>query len=268
MVGMAGSVAAQSPVSWLLTLGPWQNISLINAALGIVLTLVVAKIVQNGPLNQIEEGNVPSSWAGLKEVVQRPLNWFASFYTCFLNLPIMIFGTLFGNWYLVSTYGVSNQIASLMMSVMYIGFIVGCPFMGWCFDRVSNTRGLMMTGVVIQVLLLAVLTFMPEQLNESTLMLIFFGIGFSSSTHTLSYPLITLSNSSHSASIGLSLSALVIMGGVFCSQPIFGKLLGDSLESPNFTLALKWLMIFTALGLVSSGLIRQKNKSFAATAAT
>lgn len=228
-VAMMGGVVAQTPFSLLAQALGWRSAVLVNAGLGIVITFLIYIFVYDHPkqINKIMKEKTTSS-ASLKEdilwVLLNKQNVLGGIYTCLLNLPIILLGELWGVVYLTQVHHLEKTQASFVATMVFIGTIIGSPFVGWFSDYIGKRTLIMIVGALLSLFVVLCIMFLPA-LNFFTLLVLFLFLGIFTSTQIISYPLIAESNPTSLTGMSTSLAAILIMGGGAVFQPLFGWLM-------------------------------------------
>lgn len=230
-IAMAGGIVAQTPFSLVVHAIGWRNAVMINAGLGMFITVLIYCFVHDYPKHQLSKkmadvvASKPISvMKSIRLSLRNKQNSLAGIYTCLLNLPIILLGALWGSLYLTQVHHLEKTQASLVATMIFLGTIIGSPLVGWFSDFISRRRLLMIIGAVFSLLVLLAIMFIPI-LHFSTLVILFLLLGFFTSTQIISYPLIAESNPRHLTGTSTSLAAILIMGGGAVFQPLFGWLI-------------------------------------------
>lgn len=227
-VAMLGGVAGQAPLVWLISIVGWRHALQLDALLGIIFTLIIYFTVVDYPrhyqFSMLAKQQVMSVFDSIKKSVLNKQNWIFGFYTCFLNLPIMLLGAIWGGLYLVQVFHLTKTQASLVTSMIFIGTIVGAPVIGFISDYVGRRLLPMLIFGVLSVFIMLIIMYSTD-LGFLTLLSLFFLLGFITSSQVISYPAIAESNSHNLAGSALGLASVVIMLGPAILQPFLGWLL-------------------------------------------
>ncbi len=220
-----GGMMAHTPLAYLNHHYGWRHAVLIDGVVGLVLLSWIFVVVRDPPLWSTQHADADKSWfSGFSDVLRNRQNWFAGFYTACLNLPIMVLCALWGASYLHVVYQRTPLESSNIVSLIFMGSIVGCPLMGWLSDRIGRRKPLMIFGAAATLFLL--LPLVNGWFGGSHLLpVVFFLLGFFTSTQVISYPLIAESNTLHTTGLATSLASIVIMGGGGLGQVLFGYLM-------------------------------------------
>jgi MFS family permease len=227
-MAMLGGVVAQTPMTLLVASVGWRHAIQYDALLGAIFLLFIIFLVRDYPKGYSAETIDQSKHISLKTTVLAILknrqNWLGGFYTCFLNLPILVLGALWGIQYLSQANHFSRTQASVINSMLFIGTIVGSPILGQLSDYFRKRKPLMIIGAVFSIALILAVRYIPAP-SFSVMMILFFLLGFVTSSQVISYPLITESNSMTLTGSALGMASVIIMAGGAVFQPVMGWLL-------------------------------------------
>lgn len=221
-----GGMMAHTPFAYLYDLFGWRRALLIDAAVGSVLLLWIYLVVQDKPaLSPVRiRTNQGQIISGFINALANPQNWLAGLFTSFLNLPIMVLCALWGASYLQVAHHLPDIAASNVVSLIFMGSVIGCPLVGWLSDSQGRRKPLMIIGAVATIITIIPL-FMDITLSQLTLSIIFFALGFFTSTQVISYPLIAESNQAENTGAATGIASVIIMGGGGVGQVLFGWLM-------------------------------------------
>ena len=218
---MTGGVTAQIVLTPLTDMLGWRETLLIDAGVGLGMLLLIIFFVRDYPEGYEKEFEAHTAERegitllhAIRHVLANTQNWLGGLYTSLINLPIFILGAMWGALYLVQIRHLSRTDSAEVASMIFWGTIVGSLFLGWLSDFIRRRKILMIWGAIFSLVLIFTLMYAPN-LSLYTLMAIFFGLGFTTSTQIISYPLIAESNplSLTGTAEGLA-STLIMAGGV------------------------------------------------------
>ena len=221
-----GGMMAHTPLAYLSERYGWRDALLIDGAIGALLFVWIFLFVQDKPNKSCHltgAGQFTSPPNFLQALVN-PQNWLSGLYTSCLNLPIMVICALWGASYLQVVHQLSPIAASNVVSMIFMGSIVGCPLAGGLSDALGRRKPLMVVGA-LATLLTVIPLFMGIALSEITLSALFFKLGLFTSTQVISYPLISESNRSNNIGAATGIASVIIMGGGGVGQVLFGWLM-------------------------------------------
>lgn len=237
-MAFVGGMMAHTPFAYLYHAVGWRNALLIDGAVGALLLGWIYFIVRDTPSGALprESASKGSVVPGLLHALSNRQNWLAGLYTAVLNLPIMVLCALWGASYLQVVHHLSERMASNTVSLIFLGSIIGCPLVGWLSDRQGKRKPLMIAGAIATLLALIPL-FTQTTLSVAALSLIFFSLGFFSSTQVISYPLISESNTLENTGASTGIASIIIMGGAGVGQIVFGWLMTHHAQTNHYSVA-------------------------------
>jgi nitrate/nitrite transporter NarK len=230
-LGMLGGIVAQMPLIALIQAVGLKNAMYVNLGLGAMIALIIYLYVYDYPPGKENEYKKQLAYyreigfiKGLKTVILKKQNWYCGFFASLLNLPIFVFGALLGIIYLTQNFALTPINASVICSFLFLGMLIGAPTFGLFSDRLHLRKIPMLIGLVM-CLVAVVILIQANTLAFSSLCMLFFIIGFGSSSQVLAYPTVTESNPAALTGSALSLASVIIMAGGAIFQPLIGALL-------------------------------------------
>lgn len=274
-MAFSGGMMAHTPFAYLYELLGWRKALLMDGAVGILLLVWIYGVVRDKPCDSPHQRNKsvqkvsPEGYnkGKLKKILWKCLsnrqNWLAGCYTSFLNLPIMVLCALWGASYLQVVHHLSEMAASNIVSLIFMGSIIGCPLAGWLSDSQGRRKPLMILGAIATCITVLPL-FLDTTFSPITLSILFFALGFFTSTQIISYPLVAESNSSEGTGAATAIASVIIMGGGGVGQVVFGWLMTHHAQATMTTYSVAdfqfamWLFPITALGALVTVLMTRE----------
>lgn len=241
-LAMLGGFAAQTPYVLLKHHVGWRSTMLMDGCFGLITALVMACVVRDAPkgmkLAPPQPFSLATIWQSIKVVANNRHTWMGGLVISLLNLPVFIFGAIWGITYLTQFHHMTDIHASWITSMMFFGMIFGSPLLGWISDRYTITFQkyrlkfagpgsriqLLFWSTIISIACVLALE-LSGPLSFVTLMLLFFVVGFFSGAQVIGYPYVTEHNAPKYTGASGALASILIMSGGFI-QPVFGWLLG------------------------------------------
>lgn len=230
-VAMLGGIIAQAPFLILVETLGWRAAMYLNLLLGLIITAIIYLFVYDYPpgkekeyIDQIQFYRKIGFVQGLKKVILKSQNWNCGLFASLLNLPILVFGALWGIMYLTQIYNLSKIQSSWVCSVLFLGMLIGAPVFGFISDKLYLRKVPMLAGTLI-CLISVFMVLESHDLTFTSLMIVFYFIGFGSSAQILAYPTVTESNPAALTGSALSLASTLIMSAGAIFQPIIGWLI-------------------------------------------
>ncbi len=152
--GMAGAVFGQAPIAALVADWGWRGAMMVLAALGLALAAAIWAVARDRPAaTHVSVG----LGAGLRIVLARRQTWLSGIFGMAMVSPMVAFGGLWAVPYLTQTQGMTRAEAAALTSIMFIGWGIGAPLVGWLSDRLGRRRAPMLASGALTTLLLAAL---------------------------------------------------------------------------------------------------------------
>ena len=235
VLAMLGGLIAQTPFALLTQyVGGWRPAVMIDAALGVIIFIAVAWVVQDRPPDGHEDAHADKQhldslglWRCIKLAALNPQNWLGGLYTALMNLPVFLLGALWGIHYLAEVHHISTVEASYATTMFFVGVIFGSPVFGWFSDKIGRRVLPMVIGAIASLAVMFVLMFVPG-LSLGMIIFLFFLIGFVTSSQVLTYPTIAELNPIYLTSTAVSIDSICIMASGFIFQPFFGWVMEHS----------------------------------------
>ncbi|MDF1653999.1 MAG: MFS transporter [Coxiellaceae bacterium] len=265
-MAMVGGMLAQTPMSILVAIFSWRETLLLDALMGIILMLVIASIVRDypegsGELIKVQEAEAEKMgfWSSLRLAFGRWQNWMAGVYACLMNLPLSLLGGLYGAMYLKQSYGLNQMHATNVVSMLFLGTIIGAPLMGWLSDKWQRRRSPMLIAALVSFAFMLLVVY-SHGLNYGLLITLFFMVGFFTSAQVLSYPWVAENSLTVITAMSVSVVNISVQGGQAIFQPLFGYLLdrhaavsGYAVVSSSYSTAdFRSALLLPAIGFVAA----------------
>jgi MFS family permease len=227
-LGMLGAVGGQAPLSAFIEALDWRQAMEIIGILGLVLAGIFWLVVRDkAPEHKTERHIVPqniSFFNSLKQVLKNRQSWWLSVYSGFAFAPVMVFGGLWGVAFIAESFQLSHNIAAQSVSLIFIGFAVGAPVLGWFSDWLGRRNVVMFWGTLVSLFAISAVIYLPG-LTFFSLSFLLFLFGFSISSFLLCFTMIREINLPILAATAIGfMNAFDALFGAF-SDPLTGKFL-------------------------------------------
>jgi len=231
-LGMVGAMGGDIVLAVLVKdLGSKATLYL-SAAVGLVLMICLWRMIPESQEKlshgqSIQPMTYKQLFTEVLALCKKPQMWLIGFIGCLLYLSLSAFAEAWGFSYLVRAYGLSNAAAAANVSMVFLGWAVGGPIIGWLSDKFGNRRIPIILGAVLGGIIFSLIIYMPE-LAKPGLAVLLFLFGVCSSAEIIVFPIAREINTTALAGTAIAVTNLLVMlGGVF-SQPLIGWFL-DSL---------------------------------------
>jgi sugar phosphate permease len=229
-LGMLGAAMGEGPVSVLVKKTGWQHAMLLIGIVLIILAVLIFLIVRDKPKYAKERKQEPhynlnqSLWQGLWQVLQSKQTWINGCVVGFLYAPTAAFAELWGPSYLHRVYAISPEVAASAISVMFIGWGISSPMVGWVSDKIKRRKPVLLGSAIFSGVFMSLVLYVPSMPVALMFVLVFL-YGVSNVGVATSYAVASeiCPKSLSGTSMSFANMASVIIGAFF--QPIIGWLL-------------------------------------------
>lgn len=242
-LGMLGGVL-QAPFGILINNIGWHHAMLIAIAAGSCYWLFMLFGIQERLIINTRVNQKLPSFTAMKNIFCSLINWQCGLYTGLLNVPVTVLAAVWGNMYLIQVKHYSAPQASTIISMIFIGMIIGSPLVAWLSTQVFSRKITMLLGAILALMIISGIM-LPWQLTFLQ-MAVFFGLlGVFSTTQILSYPIVTEVNPLHYTGTAMSfVSVLIYLIGAG-----FSSLFGVIADMPAGSLTMAVLLLPIAFGI-------------------
>lgn len=190
-VGMIGEVVGQVPVAELVADYTWPKVVMWSGIIGLVIGALMLLVIPRRPswfANQFKHdpGASVGALQGLCEILRNPQIWNVGCISAILYLPLSVIAALWGTTYLEKTMTISTDEASLCISMLAVGWLIGCPLFGKLSDQFRNRRAFLMIGATGGFITMG-LFLLADDMGLQTMLVLMFIMGFITSTQSLAF---------------------------------------------------------------------------------
>jgi MFS family permease len=228
-LGMLGATVGEAPLAYTVSAFGWRHTMAIIAVIFLGLSVLIGVIVRDRPTGYRSQSPEITSekvsiFKGLLQVLANPQSWHNAFYVGLLYAPSAAFAELWGPSFLHTAYGMSLGAAATANGLIFIGWGVGGPIVGWLSDKIQARKPIMIASVILCLIIMSAILYVPN-LPLSVLFSLLFLYGVCNTGVAISYAVAAEINPHKLAgtSVAFSNMASVIVGAAF--QPIIGKLI-------------------------------------------
>ncbi len=266
-VGMSGAIFGQAPLRQVVESIGWRGTM---AGLGVVAVLLSILLFVLVPHRTGEQRNLEARVGildGLKSVASNPQTWLCALIGFGMAGTMLGFGGLWGVPWLNSVHGYSTLEAAGIVSMIFAGWAIFSPVVGWLSDRIGLRNPIMIVGAIISLGAFGVVVFYTPQ-STALLMLMIFLVGVGGCSITACFSSVKELNNLEYSSTALGLMNMCIVGSGAVMQPLIGWLLdinwtgtivdGARVYSASaYTSALSSLLVVNLAALVGTLLLRE-----------
>jgi MFS family permease len=158
MFGMAGGSAGQFLVGPIIKGGlPWSQFWIYAGVAGLVLSACLLLLLpreERAP-SAGGQGGLAGVLRSLKTVFVNPQSILCGLIAGLLFIPTTIFGMTWGVRFLQEAYGREYEVAVRMAATVPLGWMIGCPLLGFISDRLGRRKPVILGGTVVMLGVLA-----------------------------------------------------------------------------------------------------------------
>jgi sugar phosphate permease len=147
MFGMAGGSAGQFVVGPIIASGvSWSTFWIGMGIAGLAMSaLLFFLLPESKPVEQRDDW-VKSAGSAMALVFRNPQSILCGMIAGLLFIPTTIFDMIWGVRYLQEARGLDYASAVLRSSTVPLGWMIGCPLLGWLSDRIGRRKPVIAAG--------------------------------------------------------------------------------------------------------------------------
>jgi MFS family permease len=177
------------------------------------------------------------------------------------------FGGLWAVPWLNSIHGYSTREAAGITSMLFLGWAIFSPVVGWASDRIGRRNPLLTLGSLTALVAFALIIFLTPD-STALLVTLFFLTGVGGCAMTVAFSSVKEHNSLDFSSTALGLMNMCIVGSGAVMQPLIGWLLdlnwsGKIIDGArvysagSYTIALSSLLVVATIAFAATLLLRE-----------
>jgi MFS family permease len=223
-IGTIGPMVAAGPIDSLSQTFEinWRYIFLFLSGVGFFLTILIALFVQNNEKNTNTQIQKPILFRQLFSNIQP---WFIAFASAILYISIEVFSENEGRSFL-SLKGLRSP--SYMITVAWLGYAIGCPFLGCISDLIQRRKIIMIACAVLSIVSMHTVFYSS---NKQILFCAFFFLGMSASGQSTSLASIAEQFKKQNAVLGFGLNNGMITVVAVINASLVGLMLDYSKQN-------------------------------------
>ena len=226
-LGMLGGSAGQFLVGPMLGGGlDWHSFWIFYGVVGLALAALLVIVT---PGNKGADG---AAGGGLLRpyaiVLSNPQSYLCGLIAGLLFTPTTIGDMTWGVAFFQHDRTLDFQHAVTVISMVPLGWVVGCPLMGWLADRIGLRKPVLIGGAVAMLVMVGQITLLPQLLPPMIGMFLF---GVASGVAMIPYTIIKEANPDEVKGCATGTQNFLVFGISALVGPVFGDLLGRTLET-------------------------------------
>ncbi len=244
-LGTIGAMIGDNLLGYMVAVLGWQKTVNFTAVFGLCLLFVLWFGIRDHKRYQKKSGTINSfrkNMTDLAIIIRNKQIWINGAYGCLVYLPTTVFAELWGIPYLRHAQGLTLSAASLCNSVLFLGFTIGAPLMGYISDKIKRRKLPMMIGATGAAIVMMVILYAPG-LNVTHLSILMFMLGLLYSVQSIVFAVGREVSPNEAAGTAIAMTNMIVMLGAMLLQPLVGRLLDWSLLKRESTMSLQRISV-------------------------
>ena len=221
LAGTSGAILGQAPLAAAIEWFGWRYSVYGLGMFGVALAIALWFAVQ--PRDRSATETAPLSRA-LKVAASNPQTWWLALVGMSLTGPVLAFAGLWGVPWFAAVRDVPRSEAAPLLSLVFVGWLLGAPLMGWLSDRLARRVPLLVVGTLVSGATIASILYLPE-LDLTLVAVLLFVSGVGGAVMILTFAAGRDHNPEYArgAALGIINTCVVASGALL--QPLIGALL-------------------------------------------
>jgi MFS family permease len=250
--GFAGQFAVGSIIHGTIV---WQSFWFIAACCLFVIAILVMCMTPKGhdarPVGS--SNSLGSIFAPYKKVLSNPQSYLCGFTAGLLFLPTTIGDMIWGVPFLRDGLGIGYTEAVNRSSMIPLGWVIGCPLLGYLSDRLGRRKPVLIGGALLMLISSAAILYLPAGIAPPYVFGLLLGVG--SGAAMIPYSIIKEVNPDNVKGSATGAINFLVFTLSALLTPVFGRMLahlanGANLTMPVFQHAGAWLLGGIAVAIV------------------
>ena len=162
MFGMAGGSAGQFAVGPMIGAGmPWQSFWMAMGIGGLVISVLLYALLPSPAKSERQGDWMRTAARAMGIVFRNPQSILCGVIAGLIFIPTTIFDMIWGVRFLEDARGFDYATAVLRSATVPVGWIIGCPLLGFISDRIGRRKPIIVGGAGVLLLCLAWILYGP-----------------------------------------------------------------------------------------------------------
>ena len=195
LIGTAGPLLAAGPLmSFMVNMNEsWRGMGFQVGYVGIVIAILMIFFLKKRPLQKEKKvvflkKNTEPIKKQVKNLLKNRQALFIAFYSAFVYVSIVIFAAVWGTDYL-QVLGFSQTNAAYLISIAWIGYAFGCPFLGFVSDTMRRRKPVLILASVLG--FISILFIIFSSLSFWIFAISFFSLGIAAAGQSVGFVIIS-----------------------------------------------------------------------------
>lgn len=224
-LGMLGIIYGEVKITALANTMKLSDILMLLVVVGAVLSVFIFLVVRDHPSGVMRKPDTFKPFiknVGLVLISKQV--WLIGLVGACLYTSLSVFGELWGKSYLEVAHHLSKKDAAATISLMFLGFGIGAPLVGYVSDITGKRVATLFVGGLLSLVCITAILYLPN-LSHASLNTLIFLYGIFSATEIIVFMMAKeTSGTSLSSTVFAAINMIVTLGGVIL-QPMVGSLL-------------------------------------------
>lgn len=226
-LGTAGAMFGDKVLGGMVETSGWQQTVNYTAIFGIGLMFVLWFCIKDHKRDLNSGGTIDSfkkNMIDLVIILRIKQVWINGLYGCLVYLPTTIFAELWGIPYFTHAHGLSSSDAGFANMLLFFGFMLGAPTMGFISDKIKRRKLPMLVGAVGAAIVMMMILYIPA-LDKQMLYGLLFLLGLLYSAQAIVFAVGRELSPNEAAGTAIAITNMIVMIGAMFLQPLVGRLL-------------------------------------------
>jgi MFS family permease len=231
-LGTIGAMIGDNALAYIVNATTWQQTVNLTGIFGIGLIFLLWFFIHDHVRSESSGGTVSSfkrNIADLSIILREKQIWINGLFGCLVYLPTTVFAELWGIPYLAHAHGLSQTEAGFTNSLLFFGFMIGAPSMGFISDKIKRRKIPMLVGSTVAAIIMLGILYIPN-LSHLALNILIFTLGLFYSAQTIVFAVGRELSPREAAGTAIALTNMIVMIGAMLLQPAIGHLLDWSVK--------------------------------------
>ena len=230
-VGTVGAMFGDNVLLIAVNKVGWQQTDAYTAFFGIGIIFLIWFGIHDHKSDLKSGGTIQTfkqNLGDLNVIIRNPQIWINGLFGCLVYLPTTVFAELWGIPYLSHAHHMSETQAGFANSLLFCGFMIGAPLMGYISDHIKRRKPPMIVGALGAAIIMSMIIFYPG-LSYKSVTILMFTLGLFYSAQAIVFAVGRELSPAKAAGTAIALTNMIVMIGAMLLQPLVGKFLDWSL---------------------------------------